>query len=178
MHKGPVGVDILNTELRAVLNPDGEPVPGSGLRVGDRVLQTVNDHEHNLMNGETGVLVSFDADRAGVVLATDDGRRLTLPAGALGTVRLGYAASVHKGQGSQWPAVVVPLFRGHAHMLTRNLLYTAVSRGSRMVVLVGQASALDLALSRVDGHRRHTRLAALACSELGEELQAGAPVTA
>jgi exodeoxyribonuclease V alpha subunit len=165
MHKGPVGVDALNTELRAVLNPEGEPVPGGGLRVGDRVLQTVNDHEHNLMNGETGVLVDFDPDRARVVLAADDGRRLALPTGALGTVRLGYAASVHKAQGSQWPAVVVPLFRGHSHMLTRNLLYTAVSRGSRMVVLVGQPSALGLALSRVDGHRRHTRLAALAALE-------------
>ena len=171
MHKGPVGVDALNAALRAVLNPDGEPVPGGGLRVGDRVLQTVNDHEHNLMNGETGVLVDFDAERARVVVATDDGRRLTLPTGALGTVRLGHAASVHKAQGSQWPAVVVPLFRGHAHMLTRNLLYTAVSRGSRMVVLVGQPSALGLALRRVDGHRRHTRLAALAA---GEE-PAGAP---
>src|SRR2546423_4927313 len=104
MHKGPVGVDALNTELRAVLNPDGEPLPSSPLRLGDRVLQTVNDHEHQLMNGETGVLVHHDAERDCVVFATDDGRRLMLPTGALGTVRLGYAASGHKAQGSQWPA--------------------------------------------------------------------------
>ena len=64
-------------------------------------------------------------------------------------------------KGSQWPAVVVPLFRGHAHMLTRNLLYTAVSRAQRMLVLVGQPEALGLALGRVDGHRRHTRLVGL-----------------
>jgi exodeoxyribonuclease V alpha subunit len=161
MHKGPAGVDVLNTELRAVLNPDGETIAGTSLRVGDRVLQTVNDHEHQLMNGETGVLASFDADKARAVLVTDDGRTLTLPVNALGTVRLGHAASVHKAQGSQWPAVIVVAFRGHAHMLTRNLLYTAVSRGERMVIVVGQPSAIGLALGRVDGHRRCTRLAEL-----------------
>ena len=96
-----------------------------------------------------------------MVFATDDGRRLTLPTGALSTVRLGYAASVHKAQGSQWPAVVVVLFRGHSHMLTRNLVYTAVSRAQRMLVLVGQPEALGMALGRVDGGRRCTRLAGL-----------------
>src|SRR3954468_9432520 len=135
MHKGPAGVDVLNTELRAVLNPDGAPLPSSSLRVGDRVLQTVNDHEHQLMNGETGVLLDHDSERDRVILGTDDGRRLTLPTSALSTVRLGHAASVHKAQGSQWPAVIVVLFRGHAHMLTRNLVYTAVSRAQRMLVL-------------------------------------------
>jgi exodeoxyribonuclease V alpha subunit len=160
MHKGPVGVDALNDELRAALNPEGPAIAGTALRVLDRVLQTVNDHEHGLMNGETGVLVDHDAERDRVILASDDGRRLSLPVGALGTVRLGYAASVHKAQGSQWPAVVVPLFAGHRHMLTRNLLYTAVSRAQRMLVLVGQPEALGLAVGRVDGHRRHTRLGA------------------
>src|SRR2546423_7020748 len=82
MHKGPVGVDALNTELRAVLNPDGEPLPSSPLRLGDRVLQTVNDHEHQLMNGGTGGLRPRDARGACAGFATAHGRRGGLGTGA------------------------------------------------------------------------------------------------
>jgi exodeoxyribonuclease V alpha subunit len=158
MHRGPVGIDALNTELRARLNPDGAPIAGTPLRVGDKVMQTRNSYEHDLFNGERGVLVHHDRERDRVLFAGDDGRRLTLPVDALDTVRLAYAASVHKAQGSQARAIVVPLFRGHHVMLTRNLVYTAVTRAQDVCVLVGEPAALAIALGRTDARRRHTRL--------------------
>jgi exodeoxyribonuclease V alpha subunit len=161
MHRGPVGIDALNDELRARLNPDGPAVTGTPLRVGDRVIQTRNDHEHELMNGEIGLIVHHDADRERLLLATDDGRTLALPLASAETLRLAYAISIHKSQGSQAPAVVVPLARAHSVMLTRNLLYTAVTRAERVCVVVGEPAALGLALGRRDARRRHTRLAQL-----------------
>lgn len=161
MHKGPVGVDALNTALRHRLNSGGAPIPGTTLRVGDRVIQTRNDHERELMNGELGVLAHHDAQRDRVSLACDDGRRMALGTDELGTLRLAHAISVHKSQGSQAPAVVVPVFRGHHVMLTRNLLYTAVTRAERVCVLVAQPGALSTALANRDTRRRHTRLARL-----------------
>ena len=161
MHRGPAGIEALNTELRARLNAEGEPIPGTPLRVGDRVVQHVNDHERELMNGETGVLVSFDRDRDRAILATDDGRRIALPVDALATIRLAHCMSVHKAQGSSAPVVVVVLDAGHHVMLTRNLLYTAVTRAERACVLVAHPRALETALRAIEARRRHTRLAEL-----------------
>ncbi len=117
MHRGPLGVDALNTELRARRNPDGAAIPGTALRVGDRVIQTRNDHERELMNGELGVIAHHDVAAESVTFAGDDGRRIAIGVDELGTLRLAYAISVHKAQGSQAPAVVVPVFRGHHIML-------------------------------------------------------------
>jgi exodeoxyribonuclease V alpha subunit len=161
MHKGPVGIDAFNTALRERLNPDGQPVTGTPFRIGDRVIQTRNDYEHELMNGELGVIVSYDDDRDAAILACDDGRTLRLPVKDCATLRLGHAISVHKSQGSQMPVVVVPLFRGHQMMLTRNLVYTALTRAERAAVFVGDVSALSYALGRRDAGTRYTRLAEL-----------------
>ena len=161
MHRGPVGIDALNDELRARLNPDGEPIGGTPLRVGDKVMQTRNSYEHDLFNGERGVLVHHDAERERVHFAGEDGRRLTLPVDELDTLRLAYAASVHKAQGSQARAIVVPIFSGHQIMLTRNLLYTAVTRAQEVCVVVGEPATLAAAVRRTDARRRHTRLCEL-----------------
>ena len=161
MHKGPLGVEALNTDLRARLNSGGEPIPGTPFRVGDRVIQTRNDHERELMNGELGVLTLHDVQAGEVVFAGDDGRLIRLGDGELGTLRLAHAISVHKAQGSQAPAVIVPVFRGHRIMLTRNLLYTAVTRAETVCVLVAQPGALSGALQHRETRRRHTRLARL-----------------
>jgi exodeoxyribonuclease V alpha subunit len=158
MHKGPAGIEAFNEALRARLNPDGQPIPGTALRVGDRVVQTRNDHELQLMNGEIGVLVDQDRDAGSAMLATDDGRTLTLRGRSLDTLRLAHAMSVHKAQGSSAPAIVVPITAAHRVMLTRNLVYTALTRAERMAVFVGEPRALDLALSRADARLRHTRL--------------------
>ncbi|HEX6697285.1 MAG TPA: ATP-dependent RecD-like DNA helicase, partial [Solirubrobacteraceae bacterium] len=161
MHRGPAGIDALNDELRALLNGDGKQIPGTPFRVHDRLLQTKNNHERELMNGEMGVIEHHDAERDRVLFAADDGRRLTLPVAELDTMRLGHAVSVHKAQGSQAPAVVVVLHRGHQLMLTRNLVYTAITRAERVCVVVGEPPALHAALGRRDAHARHTRLSEL-----------------
>ena len=164
MHKGPLGIDALNAELRARLNPDGTAIAGTGLRVGDKVMQTRNSYEHDLFNGERGVLLHHDDARDRVLFAGEDGRRVSLPVDALDTLRLAYAATVHKAQGSQARAIVVPVFRGHQIMLTRNLVYTAVTRAQEVCVVVGERSALAFAVGRTDARRRHTRLAELVAS--------------
>ena len=165
MHKGPIGIDALNDELRARLNPDGKRIEGTMLRVGDKVMQTRNSYEHDLFNGERGVLVHHDDDRDRVHFAGEDGRRLMLPVDALDTLRLAYAASVHKAQGSQARAIVVPIFAGHRIMLTRNLVYTAVTRAQEVCVVVGEPAALALAVGRTDARRRHTRLRELVAAD-------------
>ncbi|HEX7244980.1 MAG TPA: ATP-dependent RecD-like DNA helicase [Solirubrobacterales bacterium] len=161
MHRGPAGIDTLNDQLRARLNPDGAPIAATPLRVHDRVIQTKNNHERELMNGEMGVIEHHDAERDRVLLACDDGRRLTLSIAELATMRLAHAVSIHKAQGSQAPAVVVVLHRGHHVMLTRNLVYTAITRAERVCVVVGEPAALHAALGRRDAHARHTQLSEL-----------------
>ncbi len=158
MHKGPLGIDALNSELRARLNPDGAPISGSGLRVGDKVMQTRNSYQHDLFNGERGVLAHHDPDRDRIMFAGEDGRRVSLPSDALDTLKLAYAATVHKAQGSQARAIVVPVYRGHRIMLTRNLIYTAVTRAQEVCVVVGERAALQIAVRRADARLRYTRL--------------------
>ncbi len=158
MHRGPLGIVAFNDELRRRLNPDGQRVPGLGFRVGDRFVQRRNDHEHALMNGETGVVLDGDDDGERLTLHCDDGRMLRLPRDSCGTLELGYCLSIHRAQGSQNRAVVMVLSSGHAPMLTRNLLYTGLTRAQELAVVVGDGRALTTALRRTDAARRHTRL--------------------
>jgi exodeoxyribonuclease V alpha subunit len=113
------------------------------------------------MNGELGVLVSHDAERDQVIFAGDDGRRVRLDTRETETLRLAHAISVHKAQGSQMPVVVLPLHRAHRIMLTRNLLYTGLTRAQRAAVLVGEPEAIGLALGRTDARQRFTALGEL-----------------
>jgi exodeoxyribonuclease V alpha subunit len=161
MHRGPAGIDAFNETLRAELNADGRAVKGTAFRLGDRVMQTRNNHERAFYNGEIGVIVANDPGRGTVTLVGDDGRRLTLDLNETGTLRLAYACSIHKMQGSQAPAIVIALARSHAPMLTRNLVYTAVTRSQAACVVVAERGALPTALSRVDASRRNTRLVEL-----------------
>jgi len=161
MHKGPAGIDAFNTTLRERLNPSGRDVKGTPFRLGDRIMQTRNNHERSFYNGEIAVVAANDPNRGTLTLVGDDGRRLTLDTSETATLRLAYACSVHKMQGSQAPAIVIALARGHAPMLTRNLVYTAVTRSQTACVIVAERGALPTALSRVDASRRNTRLVEL-----------------
>jgi exodeoxyribonuclease V alpha subunit len=164
MRRGPVGLDALNAELERRLNPGDRPVvvARSGLRVGSRIVQTRNDYtpEREVMNGELAFLFDWDEEEGEALLALDDGEReIAVPAVALETYELAWALTVHRAQGSQFPAVVAPWSMQYAVMLSRPLLYTAVTRAQRLCVLAGERRALAVAVARGEGRRRHSGLA-------------------
>jgi exodeoxyribonuclease V alpha subunit len=161
MHRGPAGTEELNRALQAALNPDGESITDAGrtLRAGDKVMQIRNDYDRDVFNGDLGRIVSAQlVDDEPRVEVDFDGRRVTYESEAIGELELAYAVSVHKSQGSEYPAVVLPLVMAHYLMLRRNLLYTAVTRGKRLVVLVGSDRAIRRAVEDAQVERRHTGL--------------------
>jgi exodeoxyribonuclease V alpha subunit len=167
MHRGAAGTEGLNRALQEALNPSGQAVElggasGRSLRVGDKVMQVRNDYERDVFNGDVGVIVSArnDDEDEPIVEVDFDGRRVRYEADSLGELELAYAVSVHKSQGSEYPAVVVPLLMQHYMLLQRNLLYTAVTRGKRLVVLVGAERAIRRAVGEAEAAERHTGLRA------------------
>ncbi len=159
MYRGAVGIDALNERLQGQLNPNGKPALNDRFRIGDRLIQTRNSHELGLMNGSIVFLRSDDPEEEAIAADTDDGGRLTIPYGETATLRLAYAISVHKAQGCEVPVVVAVCHRSHARMLTRPLLYTAITRARSSCVLVGDRGALEMAVRRDDGGARHSGLA-------------------
>jgi exodeoxyribonuclease V alpha subunit len=165
MHRGAAGTEGLNRALQEALNREGAAVEvagGRSLRVGDKVMQVRNDYDRDVFNGDVGLIVAARADDDGdpVVEVDFDGRRVRYEAEALSELELAYAVSVHKSQGSEYPAVVVPLVMQHFLLLRRNLLYTAVTRGKRLVVLVGSERAIARAVAETEAAGRHTGLCA------------------
>jgi len=159
MYKGAVGIDALNERLQARLNPDGKRAAGDRFRIGDRLIQTRNSHELGLMNGSIVFLREDDPDEETIVVDTDEGGSLLIPYGETGTLRLAYAISVHKAQGCEVPVVVAVCHRSHSRMLTRPLLYTAITRARQSCVLVGDLAVLASAVRRDEAGGRHSALA-------------------
>ncbi len=164
MRRGTVGLDALNTELEQRLNPGSHAVvlARTGLRVGSRIVQTKNDYtpDREVMNGEVAFVIGWDEEEAEATLSLDDGEReIVVPASALETYMLAWALTVHRAQGSQFPAVIAPWSMAYAVMLSRPLLYTAVTRAERLCVIVGERRALATAVGRAEGRRRHSALA-------------------
>jgi len=159
MYKTAVGIDVLNERLQARLNPDGRPALNDRFRLGDRLIQTRNAHELGLMNGSICLLREDDPDEEAVVLETDDGGSLVVPYDDAGDLRLAYAISVHKSQGCEVPVVVCVCHRSHSRLLSRPLLYTAITRAKQTCVLVGERGALELAVGRDDAGARYSSLA-------------------
>jgi ATP-dependent exoDNAse (exonuclease V) alpha subunit len=124
---------------------------------GDKVMQIENDYDKEVYNGDIGFLTEVEPDE-GELTASFDGRPVTYGFGELDTLVPAYAATIHKSQGSEYPAVVIPLMTQHYAMLQRNLLYTGVTRGKRLVVLVGQKKAVAIAVRNVSGRRRWSKL--------------------
>ncbi len=160
MNRGGVGARSLNIELQAVLNPAGENKVerfGSTFAPGDKVMQIENDYDKEVYNGDIGHVEGVDVNE-GELTASFDGRTVTYLFGELDTLVLAYAATIHKSQGSEYPAVVIPVLTQHYAMLQRNLLYTGITRGKRLVVLVGQRKAVAIAVKNVSGRRRWSKL--------------------
>lgn len=160
MQRGLLGARNLNHELQAVLNPNpSAAIERFGWRfaVGDRVMETQNDYDREVFNGDLGTLVRIDEEEGAAIVAFD-GREVAYPYGELDTLVPAYATTVHKAQGSEYPAVVIPVVTGHYQMLARNLLYTGVTRGKQLVVLVGQRKAIGMAVRGVASRRRWTKL--------------------
>jgi len=159
MYKGAVGIDALNERLQARLNPDGAPAVSERFRLGDRLIQTRNSHELGLMNGSIVFLREDDPEQETIRVDTDEGGSLVIPYGETATLRLAYAISVHKAQGCEVPVVVGVCHRSHARMLSRPLLYTAITRAQTNCVLIGDPGALEMAIRRDDSGARHSALA-------------------
>ncbi len=160
MNRGGVGARSLNIELQAALNPAGERRVerfGWTFAPGDKVMQIENDYDKEVYNGDIGYLVDVDPE-AGELVASFDGRSVTYAFGELDTLVPAYAATIHKSQGSEYPAVIIPVMTQHYPMLQRNLLYTGLTRGKRLVVLVGQKKAIAIAVRNVSGRRRWSKL--------------------
>ncbi len=159
MHRGTVGVSNLNAELQSLLNPAGLELTYGGriFRVGDRVMQTTNNYEKEVFNGDVGRMLSIDATEH-TAQVEFDGRAVRYERTELDELVLAYAVSIHKSQGSEYPAVVIPILTQHYIMLQRNLLYTALTRARKLVVLVGSKKAVAIAVKNDRVQRRYTRL--------------------
>jgi len=168
MHRGPVGVTNLNRELQALFatrtarmaGRQGASVLRTGtgeFRVGDKIIQTRNNYEKGLFNGDIGTISGVDTE-SGTLRAHFDGQAHDFDRGDLGDIRLAYAISIHKSQGSEYPCVIIPLLKSHFMMLQRNLLYTAITRGKKQVIVVGEPAAYAMAVRNSESRQRCTLL--------------------
>jgi exodeoxyribonuclease V alpha subunit len=159
MQRGELGARNLNQVLQRTLNPAGPSVERFGwtFRLGDKVMQVENDYERDVFNGDIGRITAVDAEERQLVVRFDD-RDVPYRFDELDELALAYAVTIHKAQGSEYPAVVVPLHTQHYPLLQRNLLYTAITRGRRLVVLLTSRKALAIAVNRADAGARFTTL--------------------
>jgi exodeoxyribonuclease V alpha subunit len=162
MNRGGAGARALNLDLQTALNPTHPDRPsierfGFAYRVGDKVMQITNNYDKETFNGDIGFIKSIDSEEAEVMIDFD-GRVVVYPFGELDEIVLAYATTIHKSQGSEYPAVVIPIVTQHYAMLQRNLLYTGMTRGKRLVVLVGQKKAIGIAVRGIQGRRRWSKL--------------------
>jgi exodeoxyribonuclease V alpha subunit len=167
MNRGPLGTENLNRVLRERLNPSGREVArgNRSFRVGDKVMQIRNNYDLEIFNGDLGRVTGIDDEEKRLRLSFD-GRTVHHEFANLDELTLAYACSIHKSQGSEYPCVVVPIHTTHWVMLQRNLLYTALTRAQKLVVLVGETRALAVAIRNRKTRERFTLLA--------ERLAAGA----
>jgi len=159
MKRGLLGTVHLNQVLQEALNPTGPAIERLGVRwrVGDKVMQTVNDYDKDVFNGDIGFLEGVNAEEGTLTVRFEE-RSLVYEGEDLERLVPSYAISIHKSQGSEFPVVIIPLHTQHYMLLQRNLLYTGVTRGRRLMVLVGSRKAVQMAVNRADSQGRLTGL--------------------
>jgi exodeoxyribonuclease V alpha subunit len=160
MQKGPLGAKNLNRALQKTLNP--EPMAtierfGSIFGVGDKVMALQNDYEKDVYNGDLGFMISINRQDQECVIQFDD-REILFEFSELDMLQTAYTLTIHKAQGSEYPVIIIPISMQHSVMLKRNLIYTAVTRGKKLVVLVGQKRALSRAIQSYQKSERFTHL--------------------
>jgi exodeoxyribonuclease V alpha subunit len=158
VYRGEAGIDELNRRLQERLNPRGKAAISERFRLGDRLIQTRNSHELGLMNGTICFLTEDDPEDETAVVETDDGETVIVPYDEAGHLKLAYAISVHKSQGCEIPVVVFVCSRSSSGMLTRPLIYTAITRAKEMCVVVGDRPALENGVRRDESGRRYSSL--------------------
>jgi exodeoxyribonuclease V alpha subunit len=159
MHKGTVGSGNLNTELQNKLNPskDGITRGAKSFRVGDKVMQVRNNYDKEVFNGDIGRITRIDHEAQEVAVSID-GREVIYEFADLDEVVPAYAVSIHKSQGSEYPVVVIPILTQHYVLLQRNLVYTAITRGRKLVIVIGSKRAMGIAVRNNKTQKRYTRL--------------------
>jgi exodeoxyribonuclease V alpha subunit len=159
MHRGLIGAGSLNAALQEVLNPGQAEIARGGrtFRVNDKVMQIKNNYDKDVFNGDIGRIFSIHKEKQEVVIGFD-GRPVAYDFSELDEIVLAYAVSVHKAQGSEYPIVVIPVHTQHYILLQRNLIYTAVTRGKRLVVIVGTRKALSIGIKNDKTRKRFTHL--------------------
>jgi len=159
MHKGLCGSENLNRELQSALNPSGPVVQryGRTYRVGDRVMQVRNNYDKDIFNGDLGRVKRIDLVEQHVIIEVD-GKEIPYEFTDMDELLPAYAISVHKSQGNEYPCVIVPLLTQHFVLLQRNLLYTAITRGKKLVILIGSKKALSIAVRNNKTAARFSRL--------------------
>ena len=159
MHKGTVGTENLNIELQRWLNlhKDGVTRGSQAFRTGDKVMQIKNNYDKEVFNGDIGKITRVDPELREVDISFD-GRNVTYDFTDLDEIVLAYAISVHKSQGSEYPAVIIPILTQHYMLLQRNLIYTAVTRGRKLVIVIGTKKALAIGVKNDKTRKRYTFL--------------------
>lgn len=181
MYRGPAGIDALNREIQQLVNPnDGtrkELAFGDVIyRIGDKVLQLVNQPESNVFNGDMGEVISIirakeTIEKQDLLIVSYDGIEVTYQRGDLNQITLAYCCSIHKSQGSEFQMVIMPVVRSYSKMLRRNLLYTGITRAKNFLILCGEPDVLSTGLAKTDDLMRLTSLKARLNPMLMEELE-------
>lgn len=162
MTRGVIGTRNMNLVLQQLINP---PSPdkaeitrgGNTLRVGDRIIQLKNDYDKEVFNGDLGIIAAIDSVEQEVIISFD-GRDVTYDYADLNEINLAYAISIHKSQGSEYPVVILPLYLQHYIMLSRNLVYTGLTRAKKLAIVIGSSKAIAIAVKHNNERQRYTRL--------------------